>query len=92
MVTVDSLGLILPKIKMIATLSIMVCFFQMLNWVFPCVSLDNIAQGVNLKLTHLPLLPLEEVLNGLQISLKPFGDIMDVGICTESATVFFHRN
>ncbi|KAG0929864.1 hypothetical protein G6F30_011855 [Rhizopus arrhizus] len=57
--------------------------------IYPRAALEDSAKIVNLKLTHLPLLPKEEVLAGLQQSLAVFGDIMDVGISTEASTGFF---
>lgn len=57
--------------------------------VYPCAALGESANVVNLKLTHLPMLPAEEVKKGLAKSLAVFGDIMDVGISTDTATGFF---
>ncbi|KAG1135539.1 hypothetical protein G6F37_012744 [Rhizopus arrhizus] len=57
--------------------------------VYPCPSLNDSAKVVNIKLSHLPLLPKKEVLEGLQRSLQVFGEIMDLGITTEPATGFF---
>lgn len=57
--------------------------------IHPQASLDYSAKIFNLKLTHLPLIPKEEVPAGLQQSLAGFGEIMNVGISTESSTGFF---
>ncbi|KAG1369121.1 hypothetical protein G6F61_012609 [Rhizopus arrhizus] len=57
--------------------------------VYPRAALGESAKVVNLKLTHLPMLPAEEVKKGLAKSLAVFGDIMDVGISTDTATGFF---
>lgn len=57
--------------------------------VYSRAALGESAKVVNLKLTHLPMLPAEEVKNGLAKSLAVFGDIMDVGISTDTATGFF---
>lgn len=57
--------------------------------VYPCSSLNDSAKVVNIKLSHLPLLPKKEVLDGLQRSLQVFGEIMDLSITTEPAIGFF---
>ncbi|KAG1165804.1 hypothetical protein G6F36_013199 [Rhizopus arrhizus] len=59
--------------------------------IHPQASLDYSAKIFNLKLTHLPLIPKEEVPAGLQQSLAGFGEIMNVGISTESSTGFFSK-
>jgi hypothetical protein len=64
--------------------------FKELNLlVYPCKALSDTAKIINVKLTHLPLLPRDAVLAGLTKSLKVFGNILDLGIITEPNTGFF---
>ncbi|CAO3688457.1 unnamed protein product [Rhizopus stolonifer] len=63
--------------------------FDISPLVYPHAVLGESVKVVNLKLTHLPMLPAEEVKNGLAKSLAVFGDIIDVGILTDTATGFF---
>lgn len=53
--------------------------------IMPCRAVKMII----VKLTHLPMLPRESVLEGLKKSLAPFGHLLDVGINTETTTGFF---
>lgn len=53
---------------------------------YPRSSLDDTA---NLKPNHSSLLPKKEVISGLQRNLAVFGEIINIGITTKSATGFF---
>ena len=57
--------------------------------VLPFKAINDQSQVIKLKLSHLPMLPVNEVLNGLKTSLTMFGRILDIGITTEHATGFF---
>jgi hypothetical protein len=57
--------------------------------VYPCEALTDSAKILNVKLSHLPLLPNEDVFAGLKQSLAIFGNILDIGITVEPNTGFF---
>lgn len=57
--------------------------------VIPCKAVDDQSQIVKLKLSHLPMLPEKEVLEGLQQSLAMFGNILDILILNDPVTGFF---
>ncbi|KAI9480429.1 MAG: hypothetical protein EXX96DRAFT_633895 [Benjaminiella poitrasii] len=57
--------------------------------ILPCRALPDSSKIVNIKLTVLPMLPHQEVLQGLKQSLKPFGNIIDVGINVIPGTSVF---
>jgi hypothetical protein len=57
--------------------------------ILPCKAIDDTAKAIQLKLSHLPMFTPEEVLEGLKTSLGVFGEIVDLGIYTDSASGFF---
>ncbi|KAI9478817.1 MAG: hypothetical protein EXX96DRAFT_638185, partial [Benjaminiella poitrasii] len=57
--------------------------------VFPCIAIDDTANILTLKLSHLPMLLNNQVLIGIKQSLEIFGIILDVGITTEANMGFF---
>ncbi|KAI8048033.1 uncharacterized protein B0P05DRAFT_451237, partial [Gilbertella persicaria] len=57
--------------------------------IIPCKAIDDNWNITNVKLSHLPMLPRSEVLEGLKVSLSPFGQVIDVGIITEPNIGFF---
>ncbi|CAO3641241.1 unnamed protein product [Cunninghamella echinulata] len=48
-----------------------------------CVAFDDNSNIIQVQLTNMPILPEEEVLEGLKQSLAPFGRLMDVGVYKE---------
>jgi hypothetical protein len=66
------------------------CIFEDIQLqVLPCKAIDDQAKIVKLKLSHLPMFTLDEVITGLKQSLAMFSDILDAGIFTEKATGLF---
>lgn len=66
-----------------------VVFSKLKLRVIPCQAVDDKVKMIRVKLSHLPMLPREAVLEGLKKSLSPFGQLKDVGIHTEATTGFF---
>ncbi|KAI9309799.1 hypothetical protein BX666DRAFT_1873073 [Dichotomocladium elegans] len=57
--------------------------------ILPCQAIDDTNTITKVTLTNLPMLPPTEVLAGLQESLQPFGNLVDIGIVTEPTTGLF---
>lgn len=66
-----------------------VVFSKLKLRVTPRQDVDDTVKMIRVKLSHLPMLPREAVLEGLKKSLSPFGQLKDVGIHTEATTGFF---
>lgn len=58
----------------------------------PCRALDDNVNVVRLRLSNLPFLTEPRLLEGLKISLEPYGDIIDLGICYEPTTHTYMGN
>ncbi|KAI9364660.1 hypothetical protein BD770DRAFT_313676, partial [Pilaira anomala] len=58
--------------------------------VLPCTAINDQAKIIKLKLSHLPMLPIDGVLARIKTSLAVFGNaLLAIGIGTEHATGFF---